>query len=375
MPIGLVVMRWDERMGAEICATYPEDTSITEKTLMQVYSTHEYSGEAGMVSLMVGSLNIASYYTGPETSYYFLLLLSLEEDPDVYEDGMADLARIFLANLEGKAYEALIPSLFQRISVYPSLRDEQKLAMIYVDEAKRMILTRLRDEGNVSKSELSVWLKDEYKQGFVDIDTTLTSLVKEDLVKESSVKGITSEVIFLVNDVAILRVPPLVLLREASQRGLPPQLVEEFRTEVKTFFQTYQPSEEDNLKVLNVFLDPQVYEALTLMRVAVVTRDDLEKLKKKGVEDVDFVLKTLWDANILTVLRDDQGNEYYALKTDIVVERYFPEHMIDVVRKCFRERTKTNASLVEHLNILEDYYYSLKERKAEQSKKGAKASA
>ncbi|MHA1731831.1 MAG: hypothetical protein ACTSU5_07800 [Promethearchaeota archaeon] len=363
MPVGLVIMRWDERIGAEVCAAYPEDVTINEKTLMQVYSTHEYSGEAGMVSLMVGSLNIASYYTGPETAYYFMLILSLEEDPDVYEDGMSDLARIVLSNLDGDAYKSLIPSLFQRISVYPSLTEEQKLAMIYVDEAKRLIINRLRDEGNVSKSELSVWLKDEYKQGFVDIDNTLLSLIKEDIVKESSVKGVTSEVIFMVNDVIVMRRPPVVLLREAAQRGLPAQLMEDYRREVRTFFESYKPSEADSLAVLDAFLDPQAFETLSLMRVAAVTRDDLEKLKKKGVEDVDAVLKVLWDAQMLVVLRDDQGNEYYVLKTDVVVQRFFPKHMVDTIRKCYRERTKTNSTLVEHLNILEDYFWEMKSQK------------
>ena len=47
MPVGLVIMRWDERVGTETLAKYPEEVTITDKTLMQVYSTHEYTGEAG----------------------------------------------------------------------------------------------------------------------------------------------------------------------------------------------------------------------------------------------------------------------------------------------------------------------------------------
>jgi len=71
MPVGIVVMRWEERAGTEVLTKYPEEIEITDKTLMQVYSTHEYSGEPGMISLMVGSLNIASYYTGPENHFIF----------------------------------------------------------------------------------------------------------------------------------------------------------------------------------------------------------------------------------------------------------------------------------------------------------------
>ena len=128
MPVGLVVMKWNERVGTEILAKYPEEIIITDKTLMQVYSTHEYSGESGMISLMVGSLNIASYYTGPEKGYYILLLLNLDDDPDAYEGGLSEAARIILQNLEDDAYVQFIPSLFRRLTVYPTLNEEQRLA-------------------------------------------------------------------------------------------------------------------------------------------------------------------------------------------------------------------------------------------------------
>jgi len=115
MPVGLVVMKWDDRVGTEILAKYPEEIVITDKTLMQVYSTHEYSGESGMISLMVGSLNIASYYTGPDKGYYILLLLNIDDDPDTYEGGLVDASRTILQNLEDDAYTQLVPSLFRRL--------------------------------------------------------------------------------------------------------------------------------------------------------------------------------------------------------------------------------------------------------------------
>ena len=142
MPVGLVVMKWDERVGTEILAKYPEEIIITDKTLMQVYSTHEYSGESGMISLMVGSLNIASYYTGPDKGYYILLLLNIDDDPDAYEGGLIDASRTILQNLDEDAYRQLVPSLFRRISVYPTLNEEQQLAITYQDELKRLIINR-----------------------------------------------------------------------------------------------------------------------------------------------------------------------------------------------------------------------------------------
>ncbi|MBY9009074.1 MAG: hypothetical protein KGD74_04330, partial [Candidatus Lokiarchaeota archaeon] len=207
MPVGLVVMKWDERVGTEILAKYPEEIVITDKTLMQVYSTHEYSGESGMISLMVGSLNIASYFTGPDKGYYILLLLNIDDDPDAYEGGLIDASRTILQNLDDDSYKQLVPTLFRRVSVYPSLNAEQQLALTYQDDVKRLIINRLREEGVVSKSELIIWLKDRYRQGFVDLEGVVIELIKRDIVKEASVKGMPSELIFLINDLLMIRIP------------------------------------------------------------------------------------------------------------------------------------------------------------------------
>jgi hypothetical protein len=360
MPVGLVVMKWDERVGTEILAKYPEEIIVTDKTLMQVYSTHEYSGESGMISLMVGSLNIASYYTGPEKGYYILLLLNLDDDPDSYEGGLIDVSRIILQNLEEDAYTKLIPSLFQRLSVYPTLNNEQRLAITYQDEIKRMIINRLRDEGVVSKSELMVWLKDKYRQGFVDLEGVLIELIKRELIKEASVKGMPSELIFLIHDMLMLRVPPVQLLKDPADRGLPAKLADDYRTEVKKFFQNYRPSEQDNLRVIDIIINPQVYETLRLLRTAIVTKNDLEKLKKKGVEDVDEVLKMLWEGQMIQVFQDEMNNEYYALLSDFHLDLIFPKYLLNVIKSEYERKSKAEQVLVEYLNVLEDTYLSIK---------------
>ncbi len=360
MPVGLVVMRWDERVGTEILAKYPEEIVITDKTLMQVYSTHEYSGESGMISLMVGSLNIASYYTGPEKGYYILLLLNLDDDPDAYEGGLADASRIILQNLEDDTYVQFVPSLFRRLSVYPTLNEEQRLAMTYQDEIKRMIINRLREEGTVSKSELMVWLKDRYKQGFVDLEGVLIELIKREIIKETSVKGMPSELIFLTNDILMLRVPPVQLLKDPSDKGLPSQLATDYRTEIKKYFQNYRPSEQDNLRVIEIIINPQVYETLRLLRTAIVTKNDLEKLKKKGVEDIDDVLKMLWECQMIQVFQDDRNNEYYALISDFYVDKIFPKYLLNIIKAEYEKKSKADQVLLEYLTVLENTYVNLK---------------
>jgi len=362
MPVGLIVMRWDERTGTEVLAKFPEEISITDKTLMQVYSTHEYSGEMGMVSLMVGSLNIASYYTGIEKSLYVLLLLSLDDDPDSYEGGLADTSRVILQALDDESFLSMVPSLFQRLSVYPTLNEEQRLAMTYQDSVKRLIIDRLREEGVVSKSELMVWLKDKYKQGFVDLDSVLIDLIKQELVKEASVKGMPSELIFLTNDILMARFPPEKLVENPFEHGLPENLVGDYISVCKKFFQNYRPSEQDNLNLLEILIDPQIYEILRLLRVSIVTRNELEKLKKKGVEDIDSALKILWENQLIQVFQDNRGNEYYALLSDIYLSLIFPKYLLNTIKMEYENKSKADNVLIEYLNVLEDSYLSLKSK-------------
>lgn len=360
MPVGIVVMKWDERVGTEILAKYPEEINVTDKTLMQVYSTHEYSGESGMISLMIGSLNIASYYTGPDKGFYILLLLNLDDDPDSYEGGLIDISRIILQNLGDDAYLSMIPTLFRRLSVYPTLNNEQRLAITYQDEIKRMILNRLRDEGVVSKSELMVWLKDQYKQGFVDLEGVLIELVKREIVKETSVKGMPSELIFLIQDVVALRIPPVKMLEDPANRGLPTQLVEDYKIEVKKFFQNYRPAEGDNLRIIDILINPQVYETLRLLRTAIVTKNDLEKLRKKGVDDLDEVLKKLWDTQMIQVFQDERNNEYYALLSDFHLNLIFPKYLLNIIKSVYDQKSKASQVLMEYLTVLENSYINIK---------------
>ncbi|MDX1797145.1 MAG: hypothetical protein R3255_00710 [Candidatus Lokiarchaeia archaeon] len=361
MPIGLVIMRWDVKVSTEILAKYPSELIISDETLMQIYAAHEYTGEPGMISLLVGPLNIASYYTGREKPLYIILLLNLDEDPDTYEGGLSDISRVIFQNYEDKAYLDMIPFLFQRLSTYPNLNDEQSLALTYLDNVNRLIIERLREEGVITKSELKIWLRDRYREGFFDVDAILMELIKKEIVKETSVKGMPSELIFLINDLFMIRRPPIKLLKNPVERGLPERFVEEYNVAVKKFFQKYRSSEEDNLKILELVMgDPQVYEILRLLRISIVTKNVLEKLRKKGVDDIDGGLKKLWESRLIHVFQDSKGNEYYALISDFHLSLVYPKYILNMIIQQYSVKSKSSSVLIEYLNVLDNNYRSIK---------------
>jgi len=356
MPIGLILMRWDPKISTDIISKYPEELIITDETLMQIYAAHEYTAEPGMISLMVGHLNIASYYTGGDKPLYIVLLLTLDDDPDIYEGGLADVSRIIIQNYEDQAYLEMVPFLFQRLSVYPHLNEEQALALTYEDEINRLLINRLRDEGVVSKSELKVWMKDKYYRGFFDIDGILIELIRKEIIKETSVKGMPSELIFLINDIFLIRCPPTKIFENPIDRGLPESLVAAYSFEVRKYFKSYRPSEEDNLKFIKALTDPQLYEILKLLRIAVVTRNSLEKLRKKGVDDIDGGIKKLLEYNIMHVFQDGQGTKYFALLSDFHISLVYPRYILNMILHQYDVKSKSNGVLIEYLNVLEDTY-------------------
>jgi hypothetical protein len=350
-------MRWDIKVSTEILAKYPEELIISDETLMQIYAAHEYTGEPGMISLLVGPLNIASYYTGKEKPLYIILLLNLDEDADAYEGGLSDISRIIFQNYEDDTYLEMIPFLFQRLSTYPNLNHEQSLSVTYLDSVNRLIINRLREEGVITKSELKIWLKDRYREGFFDVDAILMELIKKEIIKETSVKGMPSELIFLINDLFIIRRPPIKLIKSPVERGLPERFREEYKVVVKNFFKKYQPSEEDNIKILDeVITDPKVYEILKLLRISIVTKNVLEKLRKKGVDDIDGGLKKLWENQLIHVFQDEKGNEYYALISDFVISLIYPKYMLNTIIHQYGVKSKSGNVLIEYLNVLDDNY-------------------
>jgi len=155
-------------------------------------------------------------------------------------------------------------------------------------------------------------------------------------------------------------VPPEKLFKDPVNHGLPPHLAKEYQDEVQKFFNEYHPTEEDTLKLLNCLIDPEVYETLRLLRTAIVTMKDFEKLKSKGVNDIYGVLKKLYDTNMIKVFKDENEVEYYTLLADFYIDIIFPKYLLNIVKLSYEQKSKTDIVLQEYLNLLEETYINLK---------------
>lgn len=120
MSDGLIFMKYDERSGMKIKAKFPEEKlDIADKTLMHILNLHEFSKQAGIVSLTLENINFVTYYSGSDTDFFLILILNMLENPEDYEEILEDVSQTILKNLENNKYLEMLPSLFNKIVDYP----------------------------------------------------------------------------------------------------------------------------------------------------------------------------------------------------------------------------------------------------------------
>ena len=117
MPLGLLVMKWEERSALIKIAQYPQnkDLHVTEKTLIHLLNLHGFSKEPGMTTLTVKDVNIITYYSGKKLNYYIILVLNMLENVEDFEHKFEEIAIIILENIDNTAYKEMLPTLYEKI--------------------------------------------------------------------------------------------------------------------------------------------------------------------------------------------------------------------------------------------------------------------
>jgi hypothetical protein len=363
MPIGLVIVHWDERMGPEILAAYPDGTGISEETITELYTQHEFCGNKGLITLHSGEDHIASYYSGEDQGLYLMLRLDPEEEGEIFEEGLAEAINQIDTNLN-----AMIPQIFERLTAYATYNEEQRLALTWQNEVKMNILKILR-EGAIQKIELATWLKDQYKDIKTDVDAILGSLTKIGMIHLASVNGFSSELVFLTEDIRIFRAPPSKSVQNSINHYLPSSLKKVYLQKTRDYFQYHRPDldnpQETQKIIQQIILNPMNYEILCQLRQNIMTRNDLERILKKGVSQIDLAMNSFIENELVTALMDKNGQLYYCLMSDFQIEKFYPEYLMDVIAAQYRTQAQNSRILMKSLEILHDEFESNQKRAKE----------
>ena len=116
MPVGILLIRWDDKLGTTLVAKYPEKFKFPSKILMNIYSQHRgQSTDPSFVTLTLTNLKISSFYSGMDenyigaSNYIVALVLRRDEQPQLFREILKKAAAKILKNVDNVKSDTLKP--------------------------------------------------------------------------------------------------------------------------------------------------------------------------------------------------------------------------------------------------------------------------
>ena len=123
MPVGILVIRWDNEIGPINEGFYPDTLKITNNLLTQVYSSHRYQSlNPGFASISLKNNKVVSFFSGvgqdfiSVENYVVALLLRRDEKPGKYREILKTIAAEILEKIPDEKYKEVLPSLYEQLA-------------------------------------------------------------------------------------------------------------------------------------------------------------------------------------------------------------------------------------------------------------------
>ena len=373
MAHGFIITEWTEDQGLVVKLSYPENLETDLDDMMRIFYAHiTGAGASGnvLVRLEKARSNVSSYFTGLESDMPVMinLMLELGEDPEMF--GEAVLKEInedvieYLKQMNTNVSESY--EIVNKIKLYlkntlilldrlKNLSKEQRLAQIYSSEKARTILEALQ-ERPLSRRELQGIIEDKLKKIVPNLEYVLDPFIKTGLIMQDWVEGDTDITLFLLTDFTIFRKPVVKLVDDAKKNFPSPELAITYIEEVNRFFENYKPTFEDNLKIAQIILNPDNYDYITLFRERAYPVNKIPKAPGQTIDEVGSFLENLEKDQIIKLLKDNKDTVWVFLLTDIVAQTFYPEYLIEKIRKDRMEGKINKNVAIKHLEFLEKTY-------------------
>ncbi len=372
MPKGFIITRWTDE-GLAVQFSYPQTIIVDLDDMMRIFYAHiTGAAEAGnvLVRLEKARANVSSYFTGMDSKVPFMvnLMLELDEEPEIfgeiviseintntmnYLNAMVENpSRSYEINEELKDYLKSSLFLLERLK---NLSKEQRMAQIYVSEKGRKILETLQDKA-FARKELRDTLEVKLGRSIYNLEITLDPFIKTDLIRQDWIEGDQDISLFLLSDFTIIRTPAIKVIEDAEKNLPTPKLAQKYLEEVKRFFRSYKPNFEDNIKVASNMINPDKYDFITLFRDKAYPINKIPKSPGETFDQIKEFLNLLEKDNIITFITDDKGLDWIFLLTDVVAHTFYPEYMIENIRKNVSDKKLKKNTAIKHLELLEQVY-------------------
>jgi len=123
LPVGILIIRWDNEIGPINEGFYPENLKITNNLLTQVYSSHRYQSlKPGFASISLKNNKVVSFFSGvgddhiSVENYVVALLLRRDEKPNKYREILKTIAAEILDQTQDRKFIKLLPNLYKELA-------------------------------------------------------------------------------------------------------------------------------------------------------------------------------------------------------------------------------------------------------------------
>lgn len=120
MTRGILIIKWDNEIGAVLLTKYPKTLKITSKRLTNIYANHRIdSSEPSFATLTLKDSKIASFFSGigensvGEPNHIVALVLRRDDMPKEFHAILKTGAESILSNIKNKKYEKVITGIFK----------------------------------------------------------------------------------------------------------------------------------------------------------------------------------------------------------------------------------------------------------------------
>lgn len=395
---GIVIGKWDDTVGLDIISEYPNNfrasSNVKDPDLLNIFNDRIVKQNIGfeICSNDYFEDQIASYYTPNLNGLYeetdiqehgiVFLILNKDHQIESYKEQFIEFSMFILKLVDKDEFPELFLNIIDNFSFLEPLSEEQRFAAIYNNEIREQFLKRLA-EGPISQSELLHWLETTYNMVFTDVQGLLSPFVKTNLIKQTfeSTQAKKKEAFYyLIKDVYLFRIPPKEILDTCKKGNLPAltEFSKDYQEEVVRYFEEYELTPADITKISLLLAIPNLYKIIKLLREYVYEMDELriDFLERFNYlpSNFNYLLNLLEQNEIIKVFKKDKKKIYF-LKTDIQFQLFFPEYLVDNIRKAWRENELSKKIALKHLSMLRDEYFENFMSFANKRKeKGAKSS-
>jgi hypothetical protein len=372
MPEGLAVLKWDDELGPVVTSKTPKKLGmgLDPTTSMRVYGIAtlgetEESQKPGFSSLAFNDFKLAVYYGGLNMHLKGLpsmvfLVLSPDEDPDVYKDALPEIGTQIFLNAEDEKYKDMVPKLYKQIARYTQMTAEQRQASILNDPVRRTIVQTLMKNGTVQSTDLEQMIFEEVGKK-IDVDLVLRPLVKMGIIATGWVEGLSSEVIYLTRALFILRKISPDTVRAIRKGKLPTDIAEQFLQSSRRYHRDYLARLRKDLfetiwteaeTLAKYILDFEAYDIIQALRNGPLETEQLKMHIDMPDSKLRPQLNSLEKANILMRINDEEGGERLMLKCDPEVVTVYPEWLIQRTVDLYNDEEVVSRQAMHYLEVL-----------------------